>query len=242
MSTLNALRPFWLALLCGIVPIAATHGALLLNLLSPGGALAETYRCMPYWDGCVTISRAVRSGPGLQLFRALMLPTAAVLALTWICVAPWLAGLLPGSKARARNIAVTGVIGALFLVLYVSALGTEGPWYGWMRRYGVVMYFGLTALAQLLLVHALWPLRIQVHTRQLHGPLRALFALVCVEWLGGLASVAKRALLTDPGLIDRVENVIEWWFALALSAAFVALAELMRRSRMMESESADSGT
>lgn len=224
------LRPAWLALLCGIVPIAATHGALLLNLLSSGEALAETYRCVPYWEGCVSISRAVRSGPGLLLFRALMLPTAAVLALMWICVAPWLTGLRPGSETRARNIAVSGVIGALFLILYVSALGSEGPWYGWMRRYGVVMYFGLTALAQLLLVHALWPLRGQAHMRQLLGPLRVLFALVCLEWMGGVASVAKRALLSDPALIDRVENIIEWWFALALSAAFIALAELMRRS------------
>lgn len=229
MPPLNTLRPFWLALLCGIVPIAATHGALLLNLLSPL-ELAETYRCMPYWDGCVSISRAVRSGPGLHLFRALLLPTAALLAVMWISVAPWLAGLRPESRSRARWIELTGFIGALFLVLYVAALGTEGPWYGWMRRYGVVMYFGLTALAQLLLVHALWPLRSETRMRPLHGPLRALFALVCVEWLAGVASVAKRLLLTNPELIDRLENIIEWWFALALSAAFVALAELMRRS------------
>jgi len=227
---LTALRPALLALLCGIVPIVATHGALLLNVLSPGGALAESFRCMPYWDGCVTISRAVRSGPGLNFFRAIMLPMAAVLALTWICVAPWLAGLRPGRETRARSIAVMGVVGALFLILYVAALGTEGTWYSWMRRYGVVMYFGLTALAQLLLVQALWPLRSQVHMQPLHRPILALFALVCVEWLGGVASVAKRLLLSNPALIDRVENVIEWWFALALSAAFVVLAELMRRS------------
>lgn len=231
MGELNTLRPAWLALLCGIVPIAATHGASLVNLATPGEALAEMFMCVPYWDGCVTVSRAVRSGPGLQLFRALMLPTAAVLAMTWICVAPWVAGLRPGTETRARSIAVTGVIGALFLILYVAALGTEGPWYSWMRRYGVVMYFGLTALAQLLLVHALWPLRTQARMRRLRGPILALFALVCVEWLGGVASVAKRLLLTDPALIDRVENIIEWWFALALSVAFIALAELMRRSR-----------
>lgn len=230
MLPLNALRPWWLALFCGIVPIAATHSALWLNLLSAGETLAETYRCMPYWDGCVSVSRAVRSGPGLHLFRALMLPTAAVLALTWICVAPWLSQVRPQSRSRARTIAAAGFIGALFLVLYVGALGTEGSFYGWMRRFGVVVYFGLTALAQLLLVHALWPLLHETRMRRLHAPLRALFALVCVEWLGGVASVAKRVLLTDPDLVDRLENIIEWWFALAMSLAFVALAEGMRRS------------
>ncbi len=230
-TALNTLRPVWLALLCGIIPIAATHGALLLNLLTPGEALATSFRCVLYWEGCVSISRAVRSGPGLDLFRAIMLPMAVLLALMWICVAPWLAGLRPESESRARSITVIGIIGALFLILYVAALGSDGSWYSWMRRYGVLMYFGLTALAQLLLVHALWPLRDQPLQRQLHGPIRVLFALVCVQWLGGVASVAKRMLLSDPALIDRVENIVEWWFALALSTAFIALAEVMRRSQ-----------
>jgi hypothetical protein len=226
----NSMRPFWLALVCGLVPIAVTHAAWMLNLLSPATLLADEFRCIPYWDGCVSVSRAVRSGPGLMLFRALMLPTAALLAITWLCVRPWLTALRSECQSRARWISVTGFIGALFLVLYVSALGTDGPWYGWLRRYGVVVYFGLTALSQLLLVHALWPLGNDRQFGHLHGAIRALFALVCVEWLCGVLSVAKSALLSDPALIDRIENVVEWWFALALSAAFLALAVLMYRS------------
>jgi len=227
---INSLRPYWLALWCGLVPIAVTHAAWLLNLLAPAAQLADEFRCIPYWDGCVSVSRAVRSGPGLMLFRAVMLPTAALLAITWLCVAPWLAALRPDGQSRARWISVAGFIGALFLVLYVSALGTDGPWYGWLRRYGVVVYFGLTALSQLLLVHALWPMGRDVRFRHLQGPIRVLFALVSVEWLCGVLSVAKRVLLSDPALIDRIENVVEWWFALALSAAFLALAVLMYRS------------
>ena len=38
---------------------------------------------------------------------------------------------------------------ALFLVLYGTFLGTEGRGYQWMRRYGVVVYFGLTCIAML---------------------------------------------------------------------------------------------
>jgi len=219
---------FWLALGAGVIPIIATHAALLLNLLAPDPLLGDAFHCMPYWDGCVSVSRAVRSGPGLPLFRALMLPAAAALALTWISAGRWLAQLQPDAETNAGRLSAMGVIGALFLVLYVSALGTEGAWYGWMRRYGVVVYFGLTALAQLLFVHALWPLRGEPPLRHLRRPLRALFALVLVEWLGGVASVAKRVVLSDAALINRVENVIEWWFALALSAAFVMVALVMR--------------
>lgn len=240
MTAVKALRPFWPALLSGMLPIIATHAAWLLNLFSPGEALGEAFRCVPYWDGCVSISRAVRSGPGLLLFRALMLPAAAVLVLTWIAAGLWLSQLRPDAATAARRLAAMGVIGALFLVLYVSALGTEGAWYGWMRRYGVVVYFGLTALAQLLLAHALWPLGEDARWHFLRGPLRGFFALVCIEWLGGVASIAKRLVLSDAGIIDQVENIIEWWFALALSAAFVALAVLMRGSGYRSSGGADS--
>jgi hypothetical protein len=223
-------QPHWLAMLCALLMVLATHLALALNWLSPGEGLAPEFRCIPYWDGCMSISRAVRSGPGLLLFRALMLPTAALLAWTWLQTGKWLALLRPTGGARARSIAATGCLGALFLLLYVGWLGSEGAWYGWLRRYGVVFYFGLTALAQLLLVHALWPIRRVAAARPLGGPLHALFALVCLQWLAGVLSVAKRLLLTDAALIDRIENIIEWWFALALATSFLAVGELLRRS------------
>jgi small GTP-binding protein len=227
---MNTLRPHWLPLLAGLVPIVAAHAAWGLNLAFPEEGLDAEFRCQPYWDGCVSISRAVRTGPGLLLFRALMLPTAALVFLTWLLAGRWLKLLRPGAARQARNIALGGMIGALFLVLYVGWLGTEGPWYGWLRRYGVTFYFGLTALAQLLLVHAVWPLRRERPGQNLQGPVYALFALVSLQWLGGVLSVFKRLVLQDAALIDRIENVIEWWFALALSLAFLAMAELMRRT------------
>ena len=87
---MNPLRPHWLPLLAGLVPIAAAHAALGLNLVFPAEGLDAEFRCQPYWDGCVSVSRAVRTGPGLLLFRALMLPTAALVFLTWLLAGRWL--------------------------------------------------------------------------------------------------------------------------------------------------------
>ena len=52
---------------------------------------------------------------------------------------------------RVATLAGLGVTGALFMVLYVVFLGTDGTAYEFMRRYGVTVYFSFTALAQLLL-------------------------------------------------------------------------------------------
>ena len=184
---------------------------------------------MPYLDGCVSISRAARSGPGLALFRWLMLPSAALLALCWFDVSAWLRALQAGTAGRSRWIAGLGIAGAAFLVLYVTALGHDTEWYRWQRRYGVIVYFGGTALAQLLLAWVLWPLRSEPLTRSLRRPIACLFALVCLQWTLGVFSSVKRFIFADPDFVDRLENLTEWWFALPMSLAFVVIAWMLVR-------------
>jgi hypothetical protein len=223
-------RPVYIALLAGLLPIVAVHAAYLVNFQSDAGLLPE-YRCMPYVDGCVSVSRAARSGPGLLLFRWLMLPSAALLLLCWHNVHSWLSGLQVGTAVRRRWIAGLGVAGAAFLVLYVTALGHDSDWYNWQRRYGVTIYFGGTALAQLLLVWVLWPLRRQLSEGRLRRPIGWLTALISLQWVLGVFSSVKRFIFADPGLVDRLENLTEWWFALPMSLAFVVIAWLFASRR-----------
>jgi len=230
------------ALLSGVLPIAAAHGAYLLNVYS-SSELAAEFICMPYLDGCVSISRAARSGPGLTPFRWVMLASVPLLRLTWWSARRWLASLrLDASvgqhvgKGRAKDrrasaMAALGMIGAVFLVLYVTALGNEGEWYGWQRRYGVTLYFGGTALAQLLLVWILWPLRQTVQASRLMRPIILLTLLVSLQWVLGVFSAFKRLIFEDPVLIDQIENVIEWWYALAMSLAFLVIARMFSNTR-----------
>lgn len=218
-----------IALLAGLLPIVAAHAAYLLNV-HEGVGLAAEFVCMPYLDGCVSISRAARSGSGLLLFRALMLPSALLLFLSWHFARNWLTHVQACSRQRAWSIAGLGMAGALFLVLYVTALGNEDEWYRWQRRYGVIFYFGGTALAQLLLVWVLWPARRSLAAGRLTRPIAALTALVSVQWALGVFSSIKRLLFDDPELIDRIENVIEWWYALPMSLAFFVIAWMFLRS------------
>lgn len=218
-----------LMLLSGLLPVFAVHAAYLVNIFA-GTALAPEYLCMPYLEGCVSISRAARSGPGLILFKAMMLPTAVMLLLAWRSLRLWLVSIVACPQNRAWWIAALGMIGAVFLVLYVTALGHDGDWYRWQRRYGVTFYFGGTALAQLLLAWVLWPQRRRLHSGRLSTPVATLMFLVSMQWVLGVFSSVKRLLFTNPELLDRIENIIEWWFALPMATAFIAIGWLVQRS------------
>ena len=45
-----------------------------------------------------------------------------------------------------------GVVSAFALAVYATFLGTEGDIYRFLRRYGVIVYFGFGYLAQLALM------------------------------------------------------------------------------------------
>jgi hypothetical protein len=207
----------------------AAHAAYVLNVYA-GTDLAAEFICIPYLDGCVSISRAARSGPGLLLFKIVMLCASLLLVLSWKYVRDWLFALRACNERRARVLSVLGTIGALFLVFYVTALGNEDEWYRWQRRYGVVFYFGGTALAQLLLVWVLWPVRDHLAGGRAAGSIVTLTALVTVQWALGVLSSVKRLILDDPELIDRVENIIEWCYALPMAVAFIVIAWMFSRT------------
>ena len=222
-------RPAINALLVGLLPIVVVHVAYVINAFV-GSELEARFICFPYTDGCLSISRAARSGPGLYLVRMVMIPVAVLLLVCWRDVRRWLDEMAACDERRSRIIFVLGGVGAVFMVFYVTALGSEGEWYRWLRRYGVTVYFGGTALAQLLLVGVLWPARKNLCNGRLAGPIIMLTGLVCLQWLLGIASVAKRLLLDDPEVMDRIENIIEWWFGLPMSLVFVVIAVLFSRS------------
>lgn len=207
----------------------AAHAAYLLNVYA-GTDLAAEFICIPYIDGCVSISRAARSGPGLVLFKVLMLWASLLLVLSWKYVRDWLLGLQACDHKRAWVLSILGTVGALFLVFYVTALGNEDDWYRWQRRYGVIFYFGGTALAQLLLVWVLWPLRGHLAGGRAAGPIVTLTALVTLQWALGVFSSVKRLIFDDPEFIDRIENIIEWCYALPMAAGFMVIAWLFGRT------------
>jgi hypothetical protein len=193
-----------------LLPLAAAHLAYLLSIVE-----GHVPACVPYWDGCTSISRAARHGSGNLLFKLLMLPCALLQARLW-----WLVGSTTDSR---RLIRALGFVAAFALACYVSFLGVEAEYTRALRRYGALLYFACTFLAQIILVRACWQ---QAPVRP--PALRLMLAACVLLLLLGLGSTAVTILTTDQALKDRLENAIEWQLGALFTVWFLALAWFWR--------------
>ena len=223
-APLSGIALWPLALVAGLLPALA---ALLAFGLAVHHGLAPA--CNPFVEGCTSISRAARHGLPNHLFRALVLPAAVLQALVWLLQARALVQAAPAAAGRsAALLAALGAAAGIALVLYGSFLGTEGEVYRWLRRYGIVIYFGGTCLAMLVLGRALQRLHGAGTLLLPRGPERVLLVLFGAIVLLGLGNTLA-GLWADAALQDRIENATEWWGSLGLTLAFMVLAGLWRR-------------
>jgi hypothetical protein len=206
----------FLPLLAGILPLVAMYGALWLGIdnevLQP---------CIPFIDGCLSISATGRKPPGSFLFRAIMLPQAVLLVAVWYFSILWLRALDPGVRRNTvLTIIISGLVGALALVVYVTFLGTKEPIYEFMRRAGIYFGFLGTALAQLFLAIALQRVARERYDKDLQIIANVLLGLCAIPFALGIMNMVLRALLVDS---DASENRIEWIAAMIMQLYFFGL-------------------
>ncbi|WAC63762.1 hypothetical protein OVA13_02950 [Pseudoxanthomonas sp. SL93] len=208
--------PVWpLPLLIALLFVVAAHAAYLLSIQA-----GHVPACVPYVDGCVSISRAARHGVGNHLFRLLVIPCAVLHALVWLLAHRWLRG--------GRWMSVLGVGSAIALAVYATFLGTEGEAYRFLRRYGVVVYFGFGYLAQLALM------RRASRTQALSARVIAAMSWVSIAMLMmGIGNVVAGLVLADPLAKDRWENVFEWWLGLLMVGWHAVLAAGWRQKGLV---------
>lgn len=214
---------WWLPLAAGALPLLAT--AIAFQLSVQRGLVPD---CNPFVDGCTSISRAARHELPNILFRALLLPAAALQAACWMLCPGWARTLGAAGGRLVRALPALGLAAAGFLVLYGSFLGTEGEGYRWMRRYGVVFYFGLTAIGMLVVADVLHRALRATPGRRAIG--RVLLALCAALPLLGLVHVLMPLALPGAMARDALQNVTEWWAGAIFTAFFFALAWAWRSS------------
>ena len=206
----------FLPLLTGVAPIVAVNASYLIGVSA--GRLPV---CFPYFDGCASISATGRYPPASFLFKAVMMPEAVLLAVYWIFSVAWFRALERSTGEPGRGGTAIGVLGttsALFLILYVTFLGTDEPFYSFMRRFGVYFYFLLAVLAQILLAVKVLRLPAGTYSSSVAGIVRVQLVLSLLPFALGVLNLVLKAVLEDS---NPSENIIEWLFALMMQTYFV---------------------
>ena len=219
------MQPRTLAIVITLLPLLAVNGAYLMSAWNQHVAW-----CIPYIHGCTTISQAGRSGDTIFMFRATMFTQAVLLIWFWLFAKHWLDLLNGRPTAAAKIIYSLGVIGALFLILYIDFLGTEGEMQRFMRRYGVMLYFTLTPLAQLLMLNQLF--RLKTTTPELAIDRRVLNYQLVVLLLILLIGIISLIVNYSGLKTYQSENIIEWNFSLLMTMNFAGYVVLWKNLRM----------
>lgn len=167
--------------------------------------------CNPYWDSCTSISATGRNGTAFYFFKATMLPLSLVYLYYWAQCSDVL-NRLGYERRLIRNL---GFFAATALALYVITLGAQADSFRLMRRIGIIFYFTLTYLCQLLIVHRL--LVLGQRSRSLLWQ-----QLMCLSILSiGVLTLFLDVLLSN---YDDYEDAFEWNIALLLHLNFLLAA------------------
>ena len=209
---MRAIELKWIALLAGTLPIGAGTIAYIISV-----STGQVDLCNPFFEGCVSISRAARKEPSLMIFRAIMIPSGVLMMLFWFFTLRWLRQTGDDKKITPRILCIIGIIGGLFLILYSTYLGTDGEIYGLLRRYGITIFFAFTYLAQLMLTRRIQILGQRDKLRMSKRLYRVLVGLGATLLFLGLVSLPVQYVF----YLDSVNNIIEWNFGLLMCVYFV---------------------
>lgn len=207
---------WWMALAAALIPLVTIHTTYFVSAIE-----GHVDWCLPYWQSCTSISGTGRHGTAYFIFKGTMLPAALLGVLFWWLNTRWLRQLGAGGRGIAW-LPWLGLAACLALSIYTLALGHRGDDFQLIRRIGVVLYFSLTYIAQLLLSANLQA----VHKWSHQG--HYLLWLCQVTLVVGLSSVVLDGLVQE--VHERFEDAFEWVLALLVNTHALWVAFLWRQS------------
>jgi len=210
------MQPRTLAILVIILPLLASNGAYLLSAYE-----GFVPWCMPYIDGCTTISQAGRSGYTIFMYRAVVMTYSVLLILFWLYSKSWLELLHGHTTKIARIIFWLGLAGSISLLIYIDFLGTTGEINRFMRRIGAMLYFTLTPLAQFLMLNQHYKIlskkpEVSIKPKVLQYQLIILLLMLII------GAISIFLAVTDNNTYES-ENIVEWNFSLLLNLYFLGM-------------------
>lgn len=210
------MQPRTLAILVVILPLLASNGAYLLSAYE-----GSVPWCMPYFDGCTTISQAGRSGNTIFFYRAVVFTYSVLLIWFWLYSKSWLELLHGHTTKIAQIIFWLGLASSIALLIYIDFLGTTGEINHFMRRIGAMLYFTLTPLAQSLMLNQHYNIlrkkpEISIDPKVLKYQLIIILLMLLIV-------VISSFLVVTGDITYEIENIVEWNFSLLVNLYFAGM-------------------
>tara|TARA_B100000401_G_C52797802_1_gene716881 strand:- start:59 stop:658 length:600 start_codon:yes stop_codon:yes gene_type:complete len=164
--------------------------------------------CLPIIDGCTSISKVGRYGISFYLYKVLVIPSVILMIYFWLKV----------YLDVYKNIFLLflSFIACIFLIIYLIALGFDGPIYRFMREVGIFAFFIFMPICQIWLTAS--------------APKESLktkfFLYLLILLFIGFCFVYFYILHMDN---NNYENIIEWNFAFGIFLFFPIFSNSLRK-------------
>ena len=165
--------------------------------------------CLPIMDGCTSISKVGRYGISFYLYKILVIPSVILMIHFWLKVY--------SDVYKNIFLLLLSFIACIFLIIYLIALGFDGPIYRFMREIGIFAFFVFMPICQI------W-LAISTPSEIIKSKF---FLYLLILLFIGFCFVYFYILPMDN---DNYENIIEWNFAFGIFLFFPIFAYSIRET------------
>ena len=183
--------------------------------------LEHVRSCIPYLQGCASVSSTGREFPESLLFKAGFLPSALVLAVFWHLCARFLE-MAGQSGAKLQALRILGGLACISLMTYALTLGQNEGLFPELRRAGIVGFTLCTFLAEVLFWVWYAPLRSDATKRIWLWLIVLSLALPMLDVVSELAKLAGAPR-------KPTNNTIAWNAFVVTSAYYAVVARLWWR-------------
>jgi hypothetical protein len=171
--------------------------------------------CIPWLDGCTTITATGVFYPAAYVMRAGLISTAMFCFVWWYCASIW----LQSSKANPLkgwmySLIVSSMFGSLMLIVSIAVLGehmeprSRHQWLWRLHTITAGLFFLLTSVCQIIMTIYMHRLREALNITGRQILLKTLLAA------GQLASMVAYVILLQTDMDSRkAEAICEWWLA-----------------------------
>ena len=187
-----------LALICFILPISTV---IISYIASVQFNLVES--CIPFFEGCTSISRAGRNFPVKIFFIPMMYLYAIFLFLYWYKFLE----KLKNFEVKEKKYFLLAFFSVVFLILYITFLG-EGKIYNFFRRVGIYIYIFLIVISQFLISKKLYLIREKINKNFIIKFIKINYFLTLLLVLSGLILLPLLLIKIDG--FPQIKNIISW--------------------------------